>query len=392
MTKLDFYKDIRMNLASTCVSIANAIDYMTTEDCDNIYPETVNLVAGLSSSIERIAGIHPAKAIDFKQAANEPSALTIARIKSEYVDTLNRLTVHHFKMLGAYISMQVDHAISLRQEVADRLENPKQVDSNHLNGLQSFEFDDWFNGKFTDEDFERIMFKRYGNTRILVDHFTDSTESEVLRLALEHSKKCLSTGTSASMPYTGMSAGTIKKDTYAFMGGQINVDVAIGGLQTYWACDTNAHRSRKGRARFKTDNKWVRAGGMAKGLKSYIVEKRLDDTLTDIKVNIVPIIGQIVKAIESNGIPYAVWQKYYFVVQPVDRDVALHVDDEMVPTAVTIFSPIYGYMNKLDMIISVLNGIDRMLPIIMDYGRFNVSAQLSSESNSIPPVDSGASS
>lgn len=392
MTDLEFWRNNLRKLAGTCVEISNSIDYLTTEDCETIYPETVRMVAGLSSKIQRIAGINPAKAIDFKQAELEPCSLTIAKIRSEYVQTLERLTVHFFKLLHAYIAMLADRAISLRQEVADRLENPKQVDSNHLNGLQSFEFDDWFNGKFTDEDFERIMFKRYGNTRILVDHFTDSTESEVLRLALEHSKKCLSTGTSASMPYTGMSAGTIKKDTYAFMGGQINVDVAIGGLQTYWVCDTNAHRSRKGRARFKTDNKWVQAGGMAKGLKSYIIEKRLDDTLTDIKVNIVPIIGQIVKAIESNGIPTGVWQRYHFVIQSVDRDVALHVTDDNVPKAVTIFSPIYGYMNKLDMIISVLNGIDRMLPIIMDYGRFNVSAQLSPVPTSITPVDSGASS
>lgn len=188
-----------------------------------------------------------------------------------------------------------------------------------------------------------------------------------------------------------MSAGTMKADTYATLGGSFDLDCAIAGLQTYRMSDT-CYTGQKNTARFKTDNAWLKNGGMIKELQRHLSEKRIGATLTDIKVNVLPIINQIIANVEANGIPYAVWQKYYFVVQPVDRDVALHVDDEMVPTAVTIFSPIYGYMNKLDMIISVLNGIDRMLPIIMDYGRFNVSAQLSSESNSIPPVDSGASS
>lgn len=391
MTDIKHWRNTLRQIESTCHSIAYAIESMNIAESD-VHPETIGLVAGLSSQIESIAGVNPAKGFDFEAAAKVPSALTIASVKSEYIQTLDRLTTHYFRLLSAYVELQIDHAIKTYEEVKARAVSGNRLNSNHLQALRTWEFDDWFNGKLSDKDFENLIWKMHIGTREAINHFSDQTELQVLRIALDHAKKCVTSNKFTTLPYTGMSAGTMESDTHHVMGGSVLAQVGVAGLQAYDCCDSLASSSKSAH-RFKTEHGFITNGEMVKEVLRKLNGEQIPDTLMDIKTNVLPIIKEIAEEISNGSIPYGAWNLVYMATRPNDhRDVVDCVHDDALPVAVAIFSPIYGYMNKLDLITFLLNGIDRVLPIIMDYGRFNVSAQLSSESNSTPPVDSGASS
>lgn len=405
MTSVKAWGKVLDKVTRTCVEMSRTIEVLDEIGDESIYPATIKLVAGLSNQIEKVANIKPARTIDFEEASKTPSNLTMARIKSDYVQTLRSLNLHAFKLMVAHLSQQADDAIDRLERVREKCFpdkfsfEPKSglACANHLRMLQCHELDDWKQGRLSsDEDFKAVMLKRIGGTQDLLDHLFASEESSVMQVAVDHALKCVTDGKFTPIPYTGLNANTIEFSPTPVVGGTFVIEAAPLGMLLYSGCKLdplgrdmhNNHHTfqpTKGEGEESIRN-------LMTSLGKIVSHERALNFLIDFKTKVLPKLDRMVKCLEENQklkLPLSIWSHFYFIQAPIERGFSDHVGSASVVPAMVLFSPIYGYMSKLTAISEILDGIECTFPIIMDYARLNVSAQHSSVPPSITTVDSG---